>query len=141
MAANETPQVPAILDEASVKSLVEMIHLVAAAKDAMSDEIVSRMARTASEGMTLIDRLTRNEGLMCLLQALDRPETQHLLISLADTLGQMSRDLATAPPTKGGIIGLVRLAREPGTLEGLRALSLLGQYWNDSLRELHRHGG
>lgn len=141
VAANETPQVPAILDEASVKSLVEMIHLVAAAKDAMSDEIVSRMARTASEGMTLIDRLTRNEGLMCLLQALDRPETQHLLISLADTLGQMSRDLATAPPTKGGIIGLVRLAREPGTLEGLRALSLLGQYWNDSLRELHRHGG
>jgi len=89
----------------------------------------------------LLDRLTRNEGLMRLLQVLDRPESQYLLKSLADALGQMSRELATAPPARGGIGGLWRLAREPGTQEGIRALSLLGQHWNDSLRELHRRGG
>lgn len=141
MTANETPQVPPMLDQAAVNSLVEMINLLAAAKDSMSDEIVTRLARTASEGMTLLDRLTRNEGLMRLLQVLDRPESQYLLTSLADALGQMSRELATAPPAKGGIVGILRLACEPGTQEGLRALSLLGQYWNDSLRELHRRGG
>lgn len=141
MTANETPQVPPMLDQAAVDSLVEMINLLESAKDAMSDEMVTRLARTASEGMTLLDRLTRNEGLMRLLQVLDRPESQYLLTSLADALGQMSRELATAPPAKGGIVGILRLAREPGTQEGLRALSLLGQYWNDSLRELHRRGG
>lgn len=130
-----------MLDQAAVDSLVEMINLLESAKDAMSDEMVTRLARTASEGMTLLDRLTRNEGLMRLLQVLDRPESQYLLTSLADALGQMSRELATAPPAKGGIVGILRLAREPGTQEGLRALSLLGQYWNDSLRELHRRGG
>jgi len=138
---NETPQVPPMLDQAAVDSLVEMINLLASAKDAMSDEIVTRLARTASEGITLLDRLTRNEGLMRLLQVLDRPESQYLLISLADALAKMSRELAAAPPAKGGILGLLRLAREPGTQEGVRALSLLGQYWNDSLRELHRRGG
>jgi uncharacterized protein YjgD (DUF1641 family) len=130
-----------MLDQAAVNGLVEMINFVASAKDAMSDEIVARLARTMSEGMTMLDRLTRNEGLMRLLQVLDRPETQHLLTSLADALGQMSRELATAPPAKGGVLGLYLLARQPGTQEGLRALSMLGQYWNDSLRELHSRGG
>lgn len=142
MSANETPQVPpAALDAASVDSLVEMLNFLASAKDAMSDEIVTRLARTMSEGMTLLDRLTRNEGVIRMLQVLDRPETQYLMISLADALAKMSRDLATAPPAKGGILGLVQLARTPGTQEGVRALSLLGQYWNDSLRELHHRGG
>ena len=98
---NETPQAPLMLDRAAVDSLVEMINLLASAKDAMSDEIVTRLARTASEGMTLLDRLTRNEGLMRLLQVLDRPESQYLLISLADALAKMSRELAAAPPAKG----------------------------------------
>ncbi len=142
MSANETPQVPpAALDAASVDSLVEMLNFLASAKDAMSDDIVARLARTMSEGMTLLDRITRNEGVLRMLQVLDRPETQYLLISLADALAKMSRELATAAPAKGGILGLVQLARTPGTQEGVRALSLLGQYWNDSLRELHHRGG
>lgn len=141
MAANETPQVPAQLDEASLASLVEMINFAASAKDAMSDEIVTRLARTASEGMAMLDRLTRNEGVMQLLLVLERPETQFLLTSLADALGRMSRELATAPPARGGLFGIMQLARQPGTQEGLRAMSLLGKYWNEGLRELHRRGG
>lgn len=135
----ETP-LAATANNDDLLRLVEFAQLVTAAHDAMSDDIVTRLASVMSEGMTLLDRLTRNEGLMRLLQVLDRPESQHLLISLAGALGQMSRDLAAAPPAKGGILGIYRLAREPGTQEGLRSLSLLGQYWSDSLRELHRRG-
>lgn len=145
MTANEAPQVPPkippTLDEATVNSLVEMMNFLASARDAMSDEIVTRLARTVSESMTLLDRLTRNKGLMRLLQVLDRPETQYYLLGLSDALSQMSREIAAAPPAKGGIVGLLRLAREPGTQEGLRSLSLLGQYWSESMRELHRRGG
>lgn len=130
-----------MLDQAAVTDLVDIINLLASARDAMSDEMVTRLARALSEGVALLDRLTRNEGFMRLLQVLDRPESQYLLMSLASALGQMSRELASAPPATGGIGGLLRLAREPGTQEGIRALSLLGQYWNDSLREMHRRGG
>lgn len=138
---NETPQVPPALNEAAVRDLVEMINLMASARDAMSDAMVTRLVRAVTEGVALLDRLTRNEGFMRLLQVLDRQESQYLLMSLATGLGQMSRELATAPPARGGIVELLRLAREPGTQEGIRALSLLGRYWNDSLRELHRRGG
>ena len=124
-----------------LEQLAEFASLVSAARDAMSDEIVTRLSGAFSEGITLLDRLTRNEGLMRLLQVLDRPESQHLLMSFADALSSMSQDLATAPPAKGGFTGLLRLATEPGTQEGLRSLSLLGKYWGDSLRELHRRGG
>ncbi|MBM3358399.1 MAG: hypothetical protein FJY54_11805 [Betaproteobacteria bacterium] len=139
--ANETAQIPPTLNEAAVRDLVEMIHLLASAKDAMSDAMVIRLARTVSEGVALLDRLTRNEGLMRLLQALDRQENQYHLISLSEALNQVSRELATVPPAKGGIAGILRLACEPGTQEGIRSLSLLGKYWGESLRELHRRGG
>jgi uncharacterized protein YjgD (DUF1641 family) len=120
---------------------VEILHFLASAKDAMNDDIVSRLAGTVSEGVALLDRLTRNEGLMRLLQVLDRPEVQYLLLSFGNALAQMSRDLATAPPAKGGIAGLLKVASDAGTQEGLRSLSLLGKYWSESLRELHRRGG
>jgi hypothetical protein len=127
--------------QGDLEKLSELATLVNSARDALSDEIVTRVASALSEGITLLDRLTRNEGLMRLLQVLDRPESQHLLLGLSHALGQMSRDIATSPPASGGLIGLLKLAREPGTQEGLRSVSLLGQYWSESMRELHRHGG
>jgi hypothetical protein len=139
--ANDTPQVPPALDKATVNSLVELVNLHASASDAISDEMVTRLARAMSEAIALVDRLTRNEGLMRLLQVLERPEMQHHLMSLGDALPAMSRELAIAPRAKGGVAGLLRLALQPGTQEGLRSLSLLGQYWSESLRELHRRGG
>lgn len=124
-----------------LEELAELATLVASARGAMSDEIVSRLARAISEGVTLLDRLTRNEGLMRLLQVLDRPEAQHLLLGLSKALSQMSREIATAPPARGGISGLWRLALEPGTQEAVRSLSVLGQYWSESMRDLERSAG
>lgn len=121
--------------------LAELSTLIAAARDALSDDIVSRVASAFSEGITLLDRLTRNEGLVHLLQELDRPENQHFLISLSNAFTQASRDLATAPPSNGGIGGLLRLVSDPGTQEGLRLLSLIGARLSDSMREMHRRGG
>jgi uncharacterized protein YjgD (DUF1641 family) len=123
-----------------IEQLSELATLVASARDAMSDEIVTRLSRVFSEGISLLDRLTRNEGLMKLLEVLDRPESQHLLIGLSNAIGKMSRDAAMAPPAHGGIGELLKIMREPGTQEGLRSISLLGKYWSESLRDLHRHG-
>ncbi|HUL90996.1 MAG TPA: hypothetical protein VLV56_01510 [Burkholderiales bacterium] len=121
-----------------LEQLADLALLVASARDAMSDEMVARLARSFSEGVALLDRLTRNEGLMRLLQVLDRPETQHLLLGFSKALSQMSREVAIAPPARGGIAGIWQLVREPGTQEALRSLSVLGQYWSESMRELDR---
>ncbi|MGD8999092.1 MAG: hypothetical protein PVF75_01650 [Granulosicoccaceae bacterium] len=124
-----------------LQGLVEIANLVTAARDAMSDEIVTRMAGTMSEGLNLLDRLTRNEGLMRLLQVLDRPDSQNLLIALSEAIHASSQDIAAAPPATGGLGCMLRVARDPGTQEGVRFLAVLGKYMSQSLREQHRQGG
>lgn len=122
----------------ALEQLAEVAMLIASARDAMSDEMVARLARALSEGVVLLDRLTRNEGLMRLLRELDRPESQQLLIALCGALGPMSRDVAASAPASGGLGGLWKLAREPRTQEALRALSVLGQYWAEGIRKADR---
>jgi len=123
-----------------LKGLVEIANLIGAARDAMSDEIVTRIAGTMSEGLNLLDRLTRNEGLMKLLQVLDRPDSQNLLIAFSEAINSTSQDIAAAPPAKGGLGCMMRVARDPGTQEGIRLLSMLGKYMSQSLREQHHKG-
>ncbi len=120
-----------------LSDLTELASIVSAARDALSDDMVTRLSSAFSEGITLLDRLTRNQGLMRLLQVLDRPESQKWLMSLADALNSMSREVAATEPARGGVGSMARLALDPGTQEGLRALSLLGKYWSANLRDLN----
>lgn len=123
-----------------LQGLVEIANLIGAARDAMSDEIITRIAGTMSEGLSLLDRLTRNEGLMRLLQVLDRPDSQNLLIALSDAINATSQDIAAAPPAKGGLGCMMRVARDPGTQEGIRMLAMIGKYMSQSLRDQHHQG-
>ena len=43
-----------------------------------------------SEGITLLDRLTRNQGLMSLLQVLDREDSQNFLVALSKAIHEAS---------------------------------------------------
>lgn len=124
-----------------LQRLVEFAQLVTAARDAMSDDIVSRLSGAFSEGITLLDRLTRNEGLMSLLQVLDRQESQNFLVAVSKAIHESSQEIASTPPAIGGIGCTLRVLRDPGTLEGLRLLSLIGKHLSDSLREQHHRGG
>ncbi|MHB1401674.1 MAG: helical membrane plugin domain-containing protein [Thiobacillus sp.] len=124
-----------------LQRLVEVAQLVTAARDAMSDEIVTRMAGAMSEGITLLDRLTRNEGLMHLLKVLDRQETQNLLIAMSDAFHSASKEISAAAPAIGGLGCMMRVVRDPGVLEGIRLMSIIGKHMSNSLREQHSRGG
>ncbi|HEX5630580.1 MAG TPA: hypothetical protein VFY15_02900 [Acidimicrobiia bacterium] len=137
---NDAPA-PTTLNEADLQRLAEFAHLVSSAQDAMSDDIIYRLASTFSEGITLLDRLTRNEGFTHLLRELDRPENQRFLICLSNAFTHASRELATAPPRAGGLSGLLRLISDPGIQEGLRLMAMVGAHMSNGLRELHRRGG
>ena len=123
-----------------LQRLVEFAQLVTSARDAMSDDIVTRLAGAMSEGINLLDRLTRNEGLMRLLQVLDRQESQYLLIALSEAIHGASKDISAAAPATGGLGCMLRVARDPGTQEGVRFLAVLGKHLSHSLREQHRRG-
>ncbi|MGO9544967.1 MAG: hypothetical protein ACLPPF_09250 [Rhodomicrobium sp.] len=130
-----------VMPDDDLQRLVEFAQLVTSARDAMSDDIVTRLARALSEGLNLLDRLTRNEGLMRLLQVLDRHESQYLLIALSETIDAASKDIAATAPATGGLGCMMRIVRDPGTQEGVRLLSVFGQHLSHSLRMQHRLGG
>ena len=139
--SNETGMPAATLSAKDLQQLAEVASIITAARDAMSDDIVTRVAGAMSEGIILLDRLTRNDGLMRLLQVLDRKESQQLLVALADAMHAASQDIAAAPPATGGIGCMLRVARDPGTQEGVRLLSVIGKHLSQSLREQHHRGG
>ncbi len=124
-----------------LQRLVEFAQIITSARDAMSDEMVSRLAGAMSEGLNLLDRLTRNVGLMRLIQVLDREESQHLLIALSEAIYAASKDIAATAPAVGGIGCMLRVARDPGMQEGVRFLAVLGKHLSHNLREQHRRGG
>lgn len=127
-------------DAIDLQQLVEVAQLVTAARDAMSDEIVTRLSSAISEGLTLLDRLTRNEGLMRLLQVLDHPDSQNWLVALSEALQVASKEVATTAPAKGGLLCLMRVGTQPGTLEGLQFVATLANHMSKSMREQHRKG-
>ncbi|MGH8747349.1 MAG: hypothetical protein ACREUK_12775 [Burkholderiales bacterium] len=82
MTANATVQIPATLDEAAVKSIVETINFVASARDAMSDEMVTRLAGTLSEGLALLDRVNRSgiaRALPAIVQLVENGDLDRLI--------------------------------------------------------------
>jgi len=107
----------------------------------MSDEIVTRLSWAVSEGLTLLDRVTRNEGLMHLLKVLDRQDTQYLLVAVSDAIHAASQEIPANAPATGGLGCMMRVARDPGTQEGLRLLSVFGKHLSNSMREQHRNNG
>ncbi len=74
------------------EELEELINVVGAARNALTDDIVTRVSGTLSEGLILLDRVTRNEGLMQLMRAIDSPDVQRLLIKLSQALPQAAKD-------------------------------------------------
>jgi hypothetical protein len=132
----ETPVEPIASED--LQQLVELSHFLASARDALSDNMVSRIARATSEGLNQLDRLTRNEGLMYLLQILNYEDSQRLLFTLADVLRALSHEISETTPASGGFAGAFGIVREPGTQEGLRLLALIGTHLSSGLREGRR---
>jgi hypothetical protein len=129
------------LSAEDMQHLAEFAGLVTSARDAMSDDIVNRVAWAMSEALILLDRLTRNEGLMRLLQVLDRPESQKLLMAMSEAIDAVAKDIPSSAPAVGGIGCTLRMVRDPGVLEGLRLFTLFGHHLSHQLREQHRLGG
>lgn len=115
--------------------LAELATIVAAAQDAINDDIVTRVSGAMTEGIALLDRLTRNQALIRLLHTLDQPQNQKLLNGLADALEHASKEYVNGKPAAGGLGGVLKLISDPGTQEGLKLLALMGKQLGKSVHQ------
>ncbi len=98
-------------------------------EDAVTDDMVGRFADLAGEWVTVLDRLNRS-GAGKLIDVLDRLNSLGALDKMAKRLpalvanleqvekligclGEAAQEVRTAPQSRGGLMHLVRLARDP----------------------------
>jgi uncharacterized protein YjgD (DUF1641 family) len=137
------PALAQLVANGDLDRLVALARTYGAAQDAMTDEMVSRMAETMGASLSLMDRLNRAgvDRLVGMLERLASSGALERLDALADRLGAglnllervvgaidaAGSEMSTGPAASGGLGGMWQLLRERENQETLRFLFALGR--------------
>lgn len=132
------PSIARMVRDGDLERLVQLARVYGSAEDALSDEMIGRLAETLAEGLSLMDRLSRG-GVLRLVEMMERMQAsgaleriavtlpklmerlehiEHLLSSLESAVAEAER----MPAPQGGIGGLWQIARDPETQRGMQLL-------------------
>jgi uncharacterized protein YjgD (DUF1641 family) len=137
------PALADLVNNGDLDRLAKLARVYGSAEDALTDEMVGRLAETAAEGLSLLDRLNRG-GAARLVEMLARLEASGSLRRIADVLPRLlerldtaermlhafetaAADTARAPRSTGGLGGAWSLVRDPDNQDALRFLINLGK--------------
>jgi uncharacterized protein YjgD (DUF1641 family) len=127
--ARALPAFAALVENGDLDRLVALARALGSAADALSDDIVSRLAETASHALILVDRVTRSGLADRLIALADQIEQSGLLADVLAALEGTVRRLEGEPPPRGGLGGLLALMRDPEVQAALRfGAHFLGQF-------------
>lgn len=136
------PVLSRLIDNGDLQRIVDIARTVAAAEDAMNDDMVGRIAQMAAEALNVVDRLNRS-GVERLVDILDRLNHSGSLDILADKLPNMIKhvdmvdqlagcinlgaaDAKQLPPPSGGIMAMLRLLGDPDNQASLQLVMSIG---------------
>ena len=111
------PALAQLVANGDLDRLVALARTYGAAQDAMTDEIVTRMADTMGASLSLMDRLNR-AGADRLVGLLER---------VVGALEAANREASEKPAATGGFGGLWQLMRDPENQEALRFMLAVGR--------------
>ena len=121
------PAITQLVQNGDLDRLIGLARVVGAAQDALSDDIVSRLAAAMSDGLVLLEKANRS-GLDRLLAGLERG---NLVANLFDCLDRAAEDAQAAGKSRGGIGGLWDIAKDPGTQDAIRYFVAFGKHFRD----------
>lgn len=136
------PTISRMATDGDLERLSQLARLYSSAQDALTDEMVGRLAETVGEGLSLLDRLNRG-GAGRLVEMLERMESTGALERIANTLPQLLDRLdmvagllgclesaataSRAQPAPGGIGSLWRIMTDENTVRSLQFLLTVGE--------------
>lgn len=129
--ARALPAITQLVENGDLERLTGLARLVASMEDSLSDDIVGRLALVATGLVSLVDKLSRAEGFLRLIDTFGREDVQSTLLVLADAAAAVSaarEEAARLPPPPRTVRGLLQLARDPDTQEALRFMALVGRH-------------
>jgi uncharacterized protein YjgD (DUF1641 family) len=137
------PAISRLVADGDLDRLVQVARVFASAEDALTDEMIGRLAETMAEGMSLLDRLSRG-GAGRLVEMMARLESAGTLQRIAETMPRMLERMemleamlaafdragqvtAKGPPAAGGFGGMWSLLRNRENQDALRFLINVGK--------------
>jgi len=162
------PTIERMVDNGDLERIASLARLFGAAQEALTDEMIGRLAGNAAEGMALLDRLQSSGLLDRLIEAapsLNRLMTQLTpevidrfaeelprAVSLIDQMQQMhvaedflkclkgaTEEMPQQPEAKGGVSGLWQIMKQKETQEMLQFVVTLGKNFRQC--RVDRSGG
>lgn len=137
------PALARLVENGDLERIAQLARLYSAAQDALTDEMVGRIAETFGNGLALLDRLNRGgaESLVGMIESLHATGAlQRLATTLPQLLERMTmiQDMCqavddaaaasrSARPPRGGLRSLARLMRDPEAQSTLRFLLDVGR--------------
>ncbi len=132
-AANAIPAIAQLINNGDLERLVGYARVLAAAEDAVTDDMVGRFAETIGEAVSIADRLSRS-GVVRLVEVLEELNASGALDRLANRLPQLveslelfgdamhclqaaSRASRDQPASGTGIFEMLRLLRDPENMK------------------------
>lgn len=142
------PALARMVNNGDLDRLSSVARVYASAEDALTDEMVARMAETLAEGMSLLDRLSRG-GAGRLVEMLAQMEASGSLKRMAEAMPRLiqrmdmlegmlaafdtaAAECARTPRAAGGIGGIWSMMRDPDNQDALRYLINLGKAMRSS---------
>lgn len=137
------PVLTRLVENGDLQRIVDIARTVAAAEDAMNDDMVGRLAQMGAGALNVIDRLNRS-GVERLIDILDKLHNSGSLDILADRLPRMiehielvdrlagclsqgARDAEQLPLPPGGVMAMLRLMGDAENQAALQFLVSVGK--------------
>jgi hypothetical protein len=141
--ARAIPALVQLVENGDLQRLVRLARVYSSAEDALTEEMVGRMADTMGNGLSLLDRLSRGGGER-IVAMLERLENSGALEKLAETLPRMLARLdqvhdmlecveraavasGQSPRSAGGAGGLWRIVKDSEAQDTVAFLMLAGK--------------
>jgi len=130
------PVLARLVESGDLERVAQLARVLGAVQDAMTDEMVVRLADVMSQAMSLFERLNRAglDNLVTMLPRIvamfEQLEQSQVVDDLVDCLNSASQQAVTLPPARGGLTGLWAMVREPETQEAMRFLLLVSKQFH-----------
>lgn len=137
------PALAQLVHNGDLERVVQLARIYGSAQDALTEEMIGRLAETAGNGMLLLDRFSRG-GAVHLIEMLEKLQHSGALERIAQILPEIAErlelvsgvlrdietaaaDAAKAPPMPGGIVSVWRMMTDPESVASLRFLLEVGK--------------
>lgn len=138
------PVISRMVADGDLERLAQLARVYGSAEDALTDEMVGRIAETIGEAFSLLDRLSRG-GAARFVEMMERMQAsgglERMAIILPKVLERMDHvervlacfevaeaEARQAPAPTGGVSGLWQVLRDPETQKTLQFLLLFGKH-------------